>query len=181
MTVRERLNNILLDDNVCKKINENLEFILVNIPEIISMIGFEHKHPHHHLDVYMHTLKSLEKSPKDLSIRMALLFHDIGKPFSCQEINGIRHFRGHPGVSANMTQVILERLNYDEKFISDVVYLVKMHDDIIRVNNLDNDLDLVKKRLEMQFCDAMAHHPDKIEKRLKLLNDIKEKLYKIER
>ena len=177
MPVRERLNNILLDDNVCKKINENLEFILVNIPEIISMIGFEH----HHLDVYKHTLRALEESPKDLTIRIALLFHDIGKPFSCQEKNGIRHFRGHPGVSASMTQVILKRLNYDEKFILDVVYLVKMHDDIIRVNNLDNDLDLVKKRLEMQFCDAKAHHPEKIEKRLKLLNDIKEKLYNVER
>lgn len=88
MPVRERLNNILLDDNVCKKINENLEFILVNIPEIISMIGFEHKNPHHHLDVYKHTLRALEESPKDLTIRIALLFHDIGKPFSCQEKMG---------------------------------------------------------------------------------------------
>ena len=178
---KEKLNNILLDENVCKSINDNLDFILAVIPEILFIIGFEHKHPDHHLDVYNHTLKALESSPSDLVIRIALLFHYIGKRFSYQEKEGIRHFKGHPRVSAGMAKSILTRLNYDEQFILDVVYLVKTHDEPINVNKLDNDLVLVKKRLEMQFCDAKAHHPDKIEKRLKILNEIKEKLYNIER
>jgi len=59
---KERLNNILLNKNVSKQINENLDFILVVIPEISFMIGFEHKNPFHHLDVYNHTLKALEYS-----------------------------------------------------------------------------------------------------------------------
>ena len=45
------------------------------------MIGFDHKHPHHHLDVFNHTLYALSLSKKDFSIRMALLFHDISKPY----------------------------------------------------------------------------------------------------
>ena len=54
------------------------------------MIGFEHKHPHHHLDVWNHTLLALSYSPKDFDIRLVLLLHDIGKPHSYQD-EEIRH------------------------------------------------------------------------------------------
>lgn len=181
MQIKEKLNNILLSENVCESINNNLDFLLDIIPEIIFMINYEHKHPHHHLDVYNHTLKALEFSNHDLVIRMALLLHDIGKPFSCQEKGDIRHFRGHQKVSAEMAKTILMRLNYDEKFISEVLYIVYTHDTPINVNNLDNDIELINKRLHMQYCDAKAHHPDKVEKRLKILNEISEKLNKKER
>ena len=140
------------------------------------MIGFDHKHPHHDLDVYNHTLKALSNSKKDLKIRMALLLHDIGKPFSYQDEGAIRHFYGHPNVSAKMSDTILKRLEYEEEFILDIIYLVKNHDNLIDTNNLDNDIDLVWKRLEMQYADAMAHKEDKIEKRLNILNKVKQKI-----
>jgi hypothetical protein len=55
---REKLNDILLSENVKEKVNENIELITNIIPEISSSIGFEHNHPHHDLDVYNHTLKA---------------------------------------------------------------------------------------------------------------------------
>lgn len=181
MEIKERLNNILLSENISKQINENLDFILSIIPEISFMIGFEHKNPYHVFDVYNHTLKALEYSKSNLVVRMALFLHDIGKPFSYQEIKGTRHFKDHQQISFKIAKVVLERLGYDEEFIKDVCYIVRYHDEKIDTNNLDANLDLIKKRLEVQFCDAMAHHPDKIEKRLKILNEIKEKLYNLER
>lgn len=45
------LYNILMADDIVKSVNENLDYLLQTIPEIKYMIGFDHKHPHHHLDV----------------------------------------------------------------------------------------------------------------------------------
>ena len=72
----------MLSDNVVECINNNLDYLLVLVPEIQYMIGFEHKHPHHHLDVWNHTLLALSLSQNDFDIRLCLLLHDIGKPFS---------------------------------------------------------------------------------------------------
>ena len=43
-------------------------------------------------------------------IRLCLLLHDIGKPFSYQG-EEVRHFRNHAAVSANMSKIILKRLD----------------------------------------------------------------------
>ena len=172
----QKLNGIILSENVKEDVNKNIHFITYIIPEISFMIGFEHNHPHHDLDVYNHTLKALSNSKSDLKIRMALLLHDIGKPFSYQDDADIRHFYGHPKVSAEMAETILKRLGYEKEFISDIIYLVENHDKLIDTNNLDNNIEMVQRRLEMQFADAKAHKEDKIEKRLNILNNVKEKL-----
>ena len=39
---------------------------------------------------------------------------------------------------------------------------------------IDNDLEFILKRYEVQRCDALAHHPDKLEKRKQYLKDTKE-------
>jgi len=80
-----------------------------------------------------------------------------------------------------MAKEILERLGYEEEFIQDVCYIVRYHDEMIDINNLDANIDLLKKRLEVQFCDAKAHHPDKIHNRLEALEKIKKEIYKLER
>ena len=67
------LEEILLSDNIIESINNNIDYLLKIIPEIKDMIGFDHKHPHHHLDVWNHTLLALSLSPKDFDIRLSLL------------------------------------------------------------------------------------------------------------
>lgn len=167
------LYNILMSDDVILEINNNLEYILNIIPEIKSMIGFDHKHPHHHLDVFNHTLYAISLSKKDFSIRMALLFHDISKPYCYVEKDGIRHYPNHPIYSEKITRIVLERLEYDKDFIQEVCYLVKNHDYPIREREVKENLSLLKKRLEVQRCDALAHNPEKLEKRKKYLEKTK--------
>lgn len=171
------LEDILLSEDVVSSINDNLDYLLKIIPEIKHMIGFDHKHPHHHLDVWNHTLLALSLSEKDIDIRLSLLLHDIGKPFSYQE-GEVRHFKNHPKVSAEMSKKILTRLNYNSDYIEYICYLIENHDTPISEKQITDNYDLCLKLFEIQKCDALAHHPNKLEKRQEYLNSIKEKLLK---
>lgn len=169
------LYDILMSDDVILEVNKNLDYILKIIPEINYMIGFDHKHPHHHLDVWNHTLYALSLSEVDFDIRVALLFHDIGKPFSYQE-GEIRHFHNHPSVSAEMTKKILERLDFKEDFINKICYLVKYHDTPISQKQMEQDYQLSLKLYKIQYCDAMAHNPNMLDRRKKYLEETYSKI-----
>ena len=114
-----KLFDIIMSDDVVSEINNNLNYILDIIPEVRYMIGFDHKHPHHHLDVWNHTLYALSLSEKNIDVRLTLLLHDIGKPFSYQE-GEVRRFKNHPVVSANMSKNILKRLNFNSSYIDKI-------------------------------------------------------------
>lgn len=169
------LENILLSDNVVDSINNNINCLLILIPEIKYMIGFDQKNHHHHLDLWNHTLYALSLSKKDFDIRLSLLLHDIGKPFSYQD-EKIRHFYNHPLVSSNMARIILNRLYYNDKYIDYICDLIRFHDTIIKEEKIKKEYDFCLKLYEIQRCDAMAHHPDKLEKRIKYLEKTKKRL-----
>lgn len=169
------LEEILLSDDVVESINKNMDYLLKIIPEIKNMIGFKHNHPHHHLDVWNHTLLALSISEKDFDVRLCLLLHDIGKPFSYQD-EEVRHFRNHAKVSAIMSREILTRLEYDKEYINYLCYLIEKHDTKIDEEQISNNYDICLKLYEIQRCDGLAHHPDKLEKRKTYLEKIQRKL-----
>lgn len=166
------LEEILTDNNVVESINNNLDELLLLIPELKFMIGFDHKHPHHHLDVWEHTLYALSLSENNFEIRLSLLLHDIGKPFSYQE-GDVRHYNGHALKSYEMAKKILDRFNYEDNFKEEVCYLIKTHDTPISKKNIEDNYELCVKRYKIQVCDALAHNPKKLEKRIKYLKKVK--------
>jgi len=168
------IQELLTSDDVVDSIKSNLDELLEIIPELKAMIGFVHKHPHHHLDVFEHTLLALSKSENDFEVRLVLLLHDIGKPH-CYIDGEVRNFKGHPKVSKEISLNILKRLNYTDKFIEEICYLIEKHDDIIIREDIENNYDLAYKRYLVQECDALAHHPDKLDKRIKYLEKTKTK------
>lgn len=170
-----KLQEILLSEDVVKSINENKDYLEEIIPEIKYMYGFEQHHPHHHLDVWNHTLLALSLSKKDFDIRLCLLLHDIGKPFSYQD-EEVRHFHGHAKISTNISRVILERLGYGESYINEICYLIRNHDKKICDKQIEEHYDLCLKLYEIQRCDALAHHPDSLESRKIYLNETKKRL-----
>ncbi len=87
------------------------------------------KNPHHKYSVGEHILHSMNYVEKDKVLRLAMLFHDIGKPKAISvDEKGINHFYGHNEIGANMTKEILRRLRFDNDTIHKVERLVYYHD-----------------------------------------------------
>ena len=171
------LQEILLTDDIVKSINDNMDDLLLIIPEIKNMIGFEHNHPHHHLDVWNHTLLALSLSEKDFDIRLCLLLHDIGKPLSYQD-EEVRHFKNHEIISSEIAEKVLKRLCYNDDYIKYICHLIERHDTKITDEQIEEDYDFCLTLFEIQRCDALAHSPKALEKRKEYLRDTKLKLLK---
>ena len=174
---KEILKEILMIENVVESIKENSSQLFSIIPELKAMVNFPHRHPHHHLDVWNHTLLALSMYPKDFEVRLALLLHDMGKPF-CYQDEEVRHFRGHPQKSTEMSEPILERLGFTKEESNRYLYIIGNHD--TKISNLEtpSDNQTLEKLFQVQCCDSLAHHPDKLAKRKKYLLETYEYLYK---
>ena len=94
------------------------------------MFNFKQNNPHHKYDVWTHTLKAFENTPASELHRISVLFHDIGKPFvKTTDKKGTDHFKLHQQKSADLAKVILNRFCYPSSFTSDVLLLIKYHDE----------------------------------------------------
>jgi tRNA nucleotidyltransferase (CCA-adding enzyme) len=94
------------------------------IPELLE--GLEVTQPQFHVDdVYTHSLKTCDLAED--SIKLAALFHDIGKP-RCKSVDekGV-HFYGHEVEGERMTIEILRRLRLPNYEIERTANLVRAH------------------------------------------------------
>ena len=130
----ERINSefckIAASSDFCVQMVLYHEVFSLFIPEIKNMFGFQQNNPYHIYDVWNHTVHAIEYCESDdLVTRLSVFFHDIGKPHCYQDSeDGIRHFKGHGRVSADMTDKIMKRLRFDNDTREKVVELVYYHD-----------------------------------------------------
>ncbi len=93
------------------------------LPEIAEGIDVE-QNEWHAYDVYRHTLETLDATPPgDLVLRLAALFHDVGKP----RTKDGPHFYQHEVLGEAMTRQALERLRFPAAVIDEVASLVRNH------------------------------------------------------
>ena len=99
------------------------------LPEFDTMMETLQNNPHHCFTVGEHTIHAIQNTRQDLTLRLTMLLHDVGKP-PCRwtDDNGIDHFWGHPEKGAEMTEEILRRLKYDNVTVKNVTRLVLLHD-----------------------------------------------------
>lgn len=174
--IREEFCKLLCGENASAVLAEFSDVIGVFIPEILPSVGFDQKNRHHIYDVYGHILKSVEASKRDLTVRLALYFHDIGKVRTATaDENGELHFYGHPKRSAESADEIMKRLRFDNETRENVVTLIRCHDYPISVRYGDEPDRKRLKRLtakvgkkliydiiEVKRCDNLAHAPEYI-------------------
>ncbi len=96
------------------------------LPELPAM-ALEQDPIHRHKDVLAHTLAVVDKTSKNRLLRLAALFHDVGKPRTRAITEGGVSFHHHEVVGARMTRARLEALRYPSAEIDTVVRLVELH------------------------------------------------------
>ena len=128
--IRDEFSKIITGKNaykVLKLMSENkiLEEI---IPEWSKTIGFDQKNIHHIYTVDEHILKSLELTSRDLIIRLAVLFHDIGKP-RCYTFgeDGQGHFYKHEKYSVEIAEKLMLNLKFSKLDTERVCKIVRYH------------------------------------------------------
>lgn len=128
--IRDEFFKILLSDRPSYGIEllRKLNILDIIIPELSKTIGFNQYNPNHIYDIYIHTLKALDEVPNKIEVRLATLFHDLGKvnTFS-MDSSGIGHFYGHNSESAKISVRILKRWNTNKTIIKRVKLLVEKH------------------------------------------------------
>jgi poly(A) polymerase len=151
-------------------------------PALCSLSGTP-QNPKHHPegDVWTHTICVLKQLPKDCSVTLALaaLFHDIGKPDTLGTKNGQPTFYGHDEVGAKKTEEILRDLRFPNEVVEKVVLMVENHmkfmvaaemrpSKLLRWIRQDNFAEL----MQLHYMDAKAgsgnleHYAFVLEKRL---------------
>ena len=146
------------------------------IPELKNM-HIPQNNPYHIYDVYDHTREALlNVKDEDIVVKMAVLLHDVGKLYSYQDDeDGIRHFKGHGKISAEIADNTMKRLRFDNKTREEVVELVLYHDFQIPKNKKQTRRILNKlgykqfiRLLKIKEADIRAQNP----KYLDRLDDI---------
>ena len=126
--IAAELNKLIVGDSAKQTLLGHTDILTEIIPEFIPAVGFNQKRPEHCYNVFEHSLHSLSEAPKDIIIRLAVLFHDIGKPATYTDENGLGRYFNHFKVGAEITEIILKRLRYDNDTIKAVTELVRLHD-----------------------------------------------------
>ncbi|WP_328845511.1 CCA tRNA nucleotidyltransferase [Streptomyces sp. NBC_00258] len=133
--VRDELNKLVLSAHPRKGLTLLVDTGLADrvLPELPAL-RLERDEHHRHKDVYDHTLivleqaMALEENGPDLTLRLAALLHDIGKPRTRRfETDGRVSFHHHEVVGAKMTKKRMTDLKYSNELVKDVSRLVELH------------------------------------------------------
>ncbi|WP_435193676.1 CCA tRNA nucleotidyltransferase [Streptomyces sp. NRRL F-5630] len=133
--VQGELNKLLLSAHPVKGLRLLVDTGLADrvLPELPAL-RLESDEHHRHKDVYEHSLTvleqaiDLEEDGPDLTLRLAALLHDIGKPKTRRfEGDGRVSFHHHEIVGAKLAKKRLAALKYSNELIRDVSRLIELH------------------------------------------------------
>lgn len=131
--IAKEFQYILCGINSEKVLRDFRDVITIFIPEIKDTFDFNQHNPYHQYNIFDHIIKSIQCANSDRIIKLTMFFHDIGKP-KCYSLDseGVGHFYGHAQESYNISEIVLKRLRFDNKTISQVSELVKYHDLVLQ-------------------------------------------------
>lgn len=106
--------------------------------EFALMQGYSQNNPHHCYDLLEHTVKTVSEidfdglSPEEaFELKVAALYHDIGKPVVAFEKNGRTVFYNHAAESKRIAHKLLQSLDIDKSSLMRILFYIEHHDDFI--------------------------------------------------
>ena len=100
------------------------------LPELAHLPALPQNIRFHCYNVWEHILAAVDNGPRELTLRWALLLHDVAKGLPGVRgvtPDGYPNDHGHEKESAKMAQAILTRLRYPRPFVRRVSWLVAKH------------------------------------------------------
>lgn len=163
--IQSELCKMLCGKGVLDILLEYKDVMTVIVPELKTCIGFEQNNRFHKYTVYDHIAHAVANyKGTDISIKISLLLHDIGKPECYSEDDNGGHFYGHGVSSMRIAKNVMDRLKFDNKTKSEVADLVLYHDADIypgvrTVKRWLNKIgpDLLDKLVFVKLADLEAH------------------------
>ena len=128
--IREEFFKILLSDTPSNGIIilEKMGILNIILKELVDTIGFDQKNPNHEKELYEHILCVLDNVEPILNLRLAALFHDIGKVHTqVLDKEGIGHYYNHDKIGAKMAEDILKRFKVPNELIRKTTILILEH------------------------------------------------------
>jgi len=170
---RDRISEILTADDPMELLWVAQEdgFFERAVPEI-SALAMEQDPVHRHKDVLTHTFMVTANTSPRLLLRLAALFHDVGKSRTRRYAKGKVTFHHHEAVGARMTRDRLATLGFETAMIADVARLVELsgrfhgyqhgwEDSAVRRYARDAG-PLLGDLNELVRCDCTTRHPEKV-------------------
>lgn len=166
-TLRKFFNQMMVKEDINKSLKMLVKsgILFFVIPELERLVNLEQPSKYHEYDAFNHTMEAVKYSEKDLSLRLAMLLHDIGKPDTYnKDEDGKITFYGHPLKGERITYKILNRLGYDKDLVNEVCMYVRHHMDYApteksfnkMLKELGNDISKVDKLLKVKLYDSYA-------------------------
>ena len=135
------LSKLLLGAQPAKalRIARDTGVLVALLPEFERSIGFDQESRYHDLTLDEHTFEVVQAAAgadAPLRVRLAALFHDLGKPYvAWRGSDGRLHYYAKPGrsprsheqVSAELAEAALERLRYPTDLRKRVARIVRAH------------------------------------------------------
>jgi tRNA nucleotidyltransferase (CCA-adding enzyme) len=188
--IQIELNKILLSENVFKGINElwACDLLPYILTEVYGLTYIPQDNPYHKYNVYKHTLYATDYIENKLHLKLAALFHDLGKAETrTKDENGIDHFYGHEVESVRLAENILKRLRYDNETIKKVLTLIKYHSRRVdatpkavkRFLNQLGDYDVFNDWVSLRWADILAQNPKYLKPRVIKISEIEKIAEKI--
>lgn len=127
--IRDEFSKIILSRNGAFGVDmlHQLQLLRFILPELELGIGVT-QNLHHIYTVWEHNLRALDTCPSEkLSVRLAALLHDVGKP-ETKRGDGYRStFYNHDHVGARIAEKALARLRFPKALVEKATLLVDNH------------------------------------------------------
>ncbi len=152
------LTKLICGRNAGTVLREYSEVFAEIIPELAPCIGYEQHSRYHAYTLYEHIIRAVEACPPEAGIRLAMLFHDIGKPFTqSEDEHGEWHFYAHAEKSAQLAEDILRRFRTSNALRERVCTIIRYHGFVP-----ENNRKFIRRRLAKHgselFRDIMLAH-----------------------
>lgn len=152
------LKRLLCGSGVKRVMLEFPEILSKIIPPLAEQVGYEQGSKYHSSTLYEHTARAVEAAPAEPAMRLAMLFHDCGKPL-CRSVgeDGECHYYGHAELSARIADDSLRALKCDNAAREHVCQIVRFHDIPVELSRRYIRRQLSKHGMEL-FRDIMYAH-----------------------